>query len=585
MMVKSVQNIVKGFPKTLGRCLIMGLLVWGCGGTRQTSDSTGVPASGITQERQKQATIRVIDGALYDVKEDRARAILEYEEALQFDSAAGIHQAISRDYSLLGKHALAIRHAREALRRDPDNAVYRQNLAQIYLAGRDLESALKEYEEIVRRDSTAIGAFYTIGRIHQQRQDYSKALGVYSTIRERFGPSWQTLFQMATVYEWMQLPDSAAVMYQGMVLLDPTNNELKKRLAGTYLRANKPDTALAFLEELHRLDTSNIEINITRGSVYIQKKHWETAYTIFLPIVLHDSITIEGALGLGVEFLRAGSDSAHVLTYARTLGEHIRDRFPRQWQSYVFLGDVEVTSKRDSLAIDYYEKAISLNNRIADPYVQLGLLYFQQNKFDLAISVLERGRIIFPDEYRILFYLGLGYTQTGKNDQAIPLLERAVRIDPKNVDALGALAQSLDALKRFTESDSIYTQALTLDPKNHLLLNNFSYSLAERAKRLDDALQMSTLAVEKDSTNSAYLDTLGWIYFKMQNYNDALRFIQRAVDLRQQSGGKDAVLLEHLGDVYHAQGEKEKAVEIWKKALEANQTNQELLNKIQHGQQ
>ncbi|MGD0338622.1 MAG: tetratricopeptide repeat protein [Bacteroidota bacterium] len=566
--------------------LFLGVLfLGGCTNLRQTLDSSGKRSSEISKEQQNQATIRVIDGALYDVKEDRARAILEYEEALQYDSAAGIYLAISKDYSLLGKHTLAIRHAREALRLDPENTDYRQNLADIYLAARDLESALKEYEAIVQRDSTSIRVLYTIGRIHQQQQQYAKALEIYKTIRDRFGPSWQTLFQMATVYEWLKQLDSAATMYQEMLVLDPNNSELKKRLAGTYLRANKPDTALVFLNELHRQDSSDVEINVTRGSVYIQKKEWETAFSIFLPIVMRDSITVEAALGLGVEFLRAGPDTSGALHYARILGEHIRDRFPRQWQSYVFLGDVEVTSRHDSLAAEYYEKAISLNDRIVDPYIQLGLLYFQQNKLDPAISVLERGRILFPDEFRILFYLGLGYTQSGKNYQALPLLERAVRMDSKNVDALGALAQNLDALKRFTESDSIYDRALSLDPKNHLLLNNYSYSLAERETRLDDALKMSAIAVEKDSTNSAYMDTLGWIFFKMKQYANALRLIQRAVDLRQQTGGNDAVLLEHLGDVFQALGEKEKAVEAWEKALETNQTNQGLRDKIQRYQQ
>lgn len=567
-----------------GLLLLGAFLIGGCAGSHQTSGTIPTEAVKASKEQQNQATTRVIDGALYDMKENRARAIIEYEEALQYDSAAGIHYAISKDYSIIGKFAPAIAHAKEALRLDPENLDFRQNLAEVYLASGDLESALKQFEEIVRRDSTSLSALYTIGRIYQQRQEYPKALEVYKTIREQIGSSWQNLFQMGTVYEWLKQPDSAAVMFQEMLTIDPTNVELKKHLAGAYLRANKPDTALFYLDELHRQDSSNVEINIIRGNVYIQKKDWDTAYLIFLPIIMHDSITVETALGLGVEFLRTGPDSSSALGYARLLGGYIRDRFPHQWQPYVFLGDIEVTAKRDSLAGEYYEKAISINNRIVDPYVQLGLLYFQQNKIDLAISVLERGRIFFPDEFRILFYLGLGYTQSGKNEQAVPLLERTVRMDPKNVDALGALAQSLDALKRFAESDSIYERALSLDPKNHLLLNNFSYSLAERGTRLDDALTMSTAAVDKDSTNSAYLDTLGWIFFKMKNYTDALRLIQKAVDLRQHNGSSDAVLLEHLGDVFHARGEKEKALETWEKALESNKSNQELLEKIQREQ-
>ncbi len=557
------------------------LFFTGCASLHPSSDAVDSRPGGVSKERQDLATERVIDGALYDVKEDRARAILEYEDALQFDDSPGIHALISKDYTLLGKLNSALRHARTAVEMAPSNTEYRQNLADIYLAAHDLDSALIQYRQVLRGDSSDVSVMYTIGRIYQQQQKFPEALEVYRTISEEFGANWQALIQMASVYEFLKQFDSAAVVYHQMLGIDPSNTELKKRLAGTFLQAEKPDSALAILNELHAVDSSDVEINLTRGNAFLQKKEWERAYAIFLPIIKRDSITVEAALSLGIEFLRAGADSSGAMRYAQGIGQTVRDRFPSQWQPYVFLGDVEVSMHSDSTAIANYEKAISLNNRIVEPYIQLGLMYFQKNENGRAVEILERAHNNFPDDFRVLLYLGIGYSQSGRTADAVPLLSRAVEMQPKNVDAIGALAQALDGMKRFSESDSLYERALTLDPKNHLLLNNFSYSLAERGLRLKDALKMSTAAVEIDSSNSAYLDTLGWIYFKLDDFASALRYIKRAIDLRQQAGGSEAVLYEHLGDVYHAEGSREKAVDAWKKALEMDKNNDSLREKVQ----
>jgi Tfp pilus assembly protein PilF len=134
-------------------------------------------------------------------------------------------------------------------------------------------------------------------------------------------------------------------------------------------------------------------------------------------------------------------------------------------------------------------------------------------------------------------------------------------------------------LHRYQESDSLYEEGLKLDPKSALLLNNYGYSLAERGLQLRRALEMSKQAVSAEPDNSAYLDTYGWIFYQLENYNDAAGYIEKSVA----TGKASSVVHEHLGDVYLKLGRKKQAVELWKKALEMDPKNEAVKEKILRG--
>ncbi len=138
---------------------------------------------------------------------------------------------------------------------------------------------------------------------------------------------------------------------------------------------------------------------------------------------------------------------------------------------------------------------------------------------------------------------------------------------------------TLDGLQRFTQSDSLYEEGLRLNPKSALLLNNYGYSLSERGLQLERALEMSKQAITAEPENSAYLDTYGWILFKLNNYKDAAIYIEKST----MTGQASSVVYEHLGDVYEKLGQNEKALESWKKAFELDSKNKSAQGKIFRG--
>lgn len=98
---------------------------------------------------------------------------------------------------------------------------------------------------------------------------------------------------------------------------------------------------------------------------------------------------------------------------------------------------------------------------------------------------------------------------------------------------------------------------------------------------MEKALEMSKRAVTKKPDNSSYLDTLGWIYYKLNRFEDALKYLREAADLAEKDDLPHPVILEHLGDNYMKLGDLDKAQSYWKKALELDNDNKELLKKIQ----
>src|SRR5690606_930619 len=134
-----------------------------------------------------------------------------------------------------------------------------------------------------------------------------------------------------------------------------------------------------------------------------------------------------------------------------------------------------------------------------------------------------------------------------------------------------------DRVQATEASDSLYRRAIEADPDHALSLNNYAYSLAERNEQLDEALEMAQRAVELEPENPSYLDTLGWIYFQLSDYEQAQEWIGKAID----SGSASAAVHEHMGDVLQKLGETEQARSYYESARELGGDGDRLQEKIE----
>ncbi len=169
------------------------------------------------------------------------------------------------------------------------------------------------------------------------------------------------------------------------------------------------------------------------------------------------------------------------------------------------------------------------------------------------------------NEYLVISGL---YLQSGRAPEAVTAARKALELAPAERPDLveAALITLSSAQERAGDprgSEESLRRILSRDPENATALNNLGYFLIERNERLPEALDMIQRAVRANPTNSSFLDSLGWAYFKLGRLDEAERHLTEAARRNNQS----ATIHEHLGDVYHKRGKPELAREAWQRAL------------------
>jgi tetratricopeptide (TPR) repeat protein len=564
--------------KRLFASLLSVLVMAGCSSQKEAVQERRPQLSVSESAERDRALQHFIDGSLLEQRGEYARAILEYQDALRYDKNHAIHYALSKCYTRLNKHTHAIEAGREAVRLAPDNIEYRRTLANAYLLAFDLDAAAKELEELVKRDSSHIESWYNLARVYQARKPL-QALEVYEGILSRFGEEWDVLLQIADLNNTLGQFDKAAEALRRMLLIDPGNQELRRTLAQTYVRAERYDDAITIYDELRKRYPDNLEYVADLASLHLNKKEYALAADEFERLLADDSINIDAKLRVGEMFLAQTEKDSAVIPLARRLFEKVKTIHPDDWRPYWFLGIIGGVSRDDSLAIPNLTRVTELASWNADGWVYLASVYLDKNSFAATAEVLGRAVKVVPEDFRVNFLLGVALSRLERNMEAIARLERAREINPKDMGALAQLALIYDQMKKYEESDRLYEEGLRMDSTYHLILNNYGYSLADRGVQLDRALGMSQRAIEAQPENSSYLDTYGWVHFRLGNYDQAERYILKAIE----HGDASAVVHEHLGDVYYMQGRQQEALQQWRKALELDADNLELQRKITRG--
>jgi Flp pilus assembly protein TadD len=125
--------------------------------------------------------------------------------------------------------------------------------------------------------------------------------------------------------------------------------------------------------------------------------------------------------------------------------------------------------------------------------------------------------------------------------------------------------------------------ALKLEPQQPDLLNYLGYSWIDRNKNLEEATQMVVAAVKARPNDPQIIDSMGWIFFKSQNYDMAAEYLEKAAEITPY----DSVINDHLGDTYWKQGRHNEAIFQWKRALKYDARKDlsviDVNNKIENG--
>ena len=135
---------------------------------------------------------------------------------------------------------------------------------------------------------------------------------------------------------------------------------------------------------------------------------------------------------------------------------------------------------------------------------------------------------------------------------------------PEDGELTFLLAAALERQGKVAEAVATFRGLLAKEPENASALNYLGYMFADRGENLQEAKELIEKAVALDPLSGAYLDSLGWVYFKLGDLDRAEKFLTQAVGLEP----FDATVHEHLGDLHRARGELAKARQAYERALQ-----------------
>jgi tetratricopeptide (TPR) repeat protein len=164
-----------------------------------------------------------------------------------------------------------------------------------------------------------------------------------------------------------------------------------------------------------------------------------------------------------------------------------------------------------------------------------------------------------------------GWQRLEKYQESIPILEKLAAAHPDQVIPGFLLGSAYERTGRRDRAIEEFRRILKIQPDFHAALNYLGYTFADQGVNLEEALKLVSRAVTLDPDNGAYVDSLGWTYYRLGRTEQARGALERAARLEPE----DATLQEHLGDVYVALGQMERARQAYQRALELEGENRE----------
>ncbi len=509
-------------------------------------------------EKLARAHAHYAAGFIHDMNEQPEAALQEYLQAA-LDDPGNEELILEVSRRLLQnkqpEKALDLL-AQAAARPNASGAVFAR-LAVVYAHLGKGDQALTAARTAIKRSPDSLAGYQNLFLIHLQRKESAEALKVLQEAARRPVADAEFL-------------SGVADLYGNFVLQFPSQKEQVK------------SAALALLHRTLKLDPASAKIRLKLAEGFNLFGDWATAAQIYLEMVkkLPDVPLLRETIHarLADIYLRT-SDRQRALEQLRAV---LRDDATNP-QVYYYLGRLEYEDKKPEQAAEYFAKTVVLSPGFEDAYCYLALAQVSANQPGQALETLQKARAKFPPDFQIEVCSALAYARQKAYSEALKCYTdaevRAKLTEPSRLNhefyfEVGAACERSGDYER---AEKYFQKCLQLKSDFAEALNYLGYMWAEHGIKLSEARVLIEKALKLEPENAAYLDSLGWVLFKLDQPKEALPYVLKALQLSKEP---DPALFDHLGDIYAAMQETDKAREAWQKSL-ALEPNKDIRKKLE----
>lgn len=532
---------------------------------------------------EREAKIAYVQGmdAFVNEEYDRATTLL-LEAYNQLKGQSGISFALADVYLQQDDLPNAALYGKEAVEMEPENKWYRFKLAEIYRSAGQNQATLDELNKLLEYYPTDYDALFMLADTQKEYGQFIKSNNTLDKILRLRGSVPNVLLRKFQNYEAIGDTESALAQLQKLREAQPDNLGTLNLLGEYYSRAKRNAEAKAVLKDALYRNARDPQTLINLSGIYIDEQKWDSAGTLLGNFISDPIIEAEQKLMIAqYMYTRQQNDTQNIQLEIET--SRILDLYtestPEYGPAFTLSGQFYSITGEIEKALENLAQANILLPEDDIAWRQRMQLLLNERRTEEAISVGLEADKNSPDDAFIQYFLGSAYLLENNNKEAVKWLERASKAPsrrPFKSVVYSTLGDAQAGLENYEESDRVYELAIRYDGNNHNAMNNYAYNLSVREVNLDRAKELALKAIDLDSENAAYLDTVGWVYFKLGDYDRARRFIKASLD----TGVASAEVMEHLGDVYEKLGNLAEAKKWWKQALDSDSTRTHLNEKI-----
>jgi len=510
-------------------------------------------------------------------KEDRSKAITHYLSSIV--------------YRRSGRADDAIRELRRAADLSPDSTRLQVNLLGAYYLNEDFENAATMAERAVRKEPNNFVYRIWQGRIYYQLERYDDAMSAFERAIEIDPDNPDAYRHLAEIEEETNDLVGAIGVYRQMLEIAPDSAFLHYRLGLNLIELSDSEAARRSLERAFELDPQLSSAGYLVGVIDLEAGNLESALEHFRRFLESNPKHIRTRMNIAATHARLGDYPRAIGVMTRIIESAEVETRHFLLRSYLILrqGDESnsglAAAPNGSPLLGTVLQAL-VRKHAGEPYTQLiesldeveGELDFECNVYlNEIVSLMDRedAGAYLASEIQGLLSEGLRsrvlQTVLARTLMSMGRDEEAAEVLADVLDTYGGekwvhyyLATVHENLKNSEQTEKNLRACLEYDSNDPDVLNFLAYFLAESDRRLGEAEELLDRALKMDPENGFFLDSLGWIYYRQGKSELAIEYIRRAI---RAMTSDDAILRDHLGDAYLLHGEIKKAVAEWRRAL------------------
>ncbi|MDO8827408.1 tetratricopeptide repeat protein [Methylophaga sp.] len=432
-----------------------------------------------------------------------------------------------------------VKNMNRALALDPEHKErYLESLAANLSEKGDPERGLQTLLELDLYQQDDPDARYTYARLAAYFQRFEVAEIAVDGLLKEYPRNEAYLGLKADLLQTFNKSDEALKLIAKAAEQDGASETLRFTYGKLLGESGQSDKAKRIFEELHLENPDNPDVIFALGLLALEREDGSTAKTFFS------------------QLLQMG-DAGGQASYFMGLAEEMNDNID---SALVWFASVPADSQRFEMAQTRYINLLAKRGDVDKARQHLKLL--RQERPQQAIDFYLFEAAFLRDQ--------------GMPEESFNVLSEALVNHPGNIDLLYSRAMVAESIDKLDVLESDLRTILKIDPNNSQALNALGYTLTDRTDRHDEALELINKALELRPNDPYYLDSLGWVYYRLGDMEKAEYYLREAVAIQA-----DAEFVAHLGEVLWVQNKKNEAKKYWDQGLKLDPDNKVLQETLQ----